>query len=353
MFIGRKSYRLLLLPLLVALSLAYSGCKKSKADPGSTPGPTLATEIYAAGTSGDNVTGLAMFWKNGTSTTLSNVSSSATAIAVSGNDIYITGSKIANVVYMAMYWKNNADGGTAVSSSGPALASGIALVGNDIYVSGYEGKGPTYVATYWKNGVAVHFGGTEQSMANTIKVVGKDVYVGGTEYLPGHFIGTIWKNGSPIRLTINTSSEVNDLAIVGNDVYAVGVDNGYIANVPNTANVATYWKNGIIHHLSDTHLSSASAIGVIGSDIYIVGRQYKNSRYYGTLWKNGKELSTLYAGPNDDTFFTSIAVFGKELYIGGYDGIAGAGSVWKWENDKFNTVFTTEPLAIINGIFVK
>ena len=347
MFIGRKSYRLFLLPLFAALSLAYTGCKKDKADPQSTP------EIYAAGTSGDNVTGLAMFWKNGNSSTLSNISSSATAIAVSGNDIYITGSKIANVDYMAMYWKNNADGGTAVSSSGPAFASGIALVGNDIYVSGYEGKGSTYVATYWKNGVAIQFGGTEQSVANTIKVVGEDVYVGGTEYLPGHFIGTIWKNGSPIRLSINTNSEVNDLAIVGNDVYAVGVDNGYIANVPNTANVATYWKNGIIYHLSDTHLSSASAIGVIGSDIYIVGWQTKNTRYYGTLWKNGQELSTLYAGPNDVTFFTSIAIYGKDLYIGGYDGIAGAGRVWKWENDKFNTVFTTEPLAIINGIFVK
>lgn len=158
MFIGRKSNRLLLIPLLAVLSFAYSSCKKGKADPGSTPGATLATEIYAAGTSGDNVTGLAKFWKNGTSSTLSNVSSSATAIAVSGNDIYITGSKIANGDYMAMYWKNNADGGTFVSSSGPALASGIALVGNDIYVSGYEGKGPTYVATYWKNGVAVHFG---------------------------------------------------------------------------------------------------------------------------------------------------------------------------------------------------
>ncbi len=57
-------------------------------------------------------------------------------------------------------------------------ASAIAISGNDVYISGFgfsASKGDT--AIYWKNGTATIMAGRGE--AHTIGVIGNDVYLGG------------------------------------------------------------------------------------------------------------------------------------------------------------------------------
>jgi len=109
---------------------------------------------------------VAKYWKNGVETILSPLSyhSSAEDIAISGSDVYIVGRINDSMGYsMAQIWKN----GIATILPEGTSATGIAVVGNDIYVSGTGLNGVTSVAKYWKNGVPVNLSNGEHNVFAT------------------------------------------------------------------------------------------------------------------------------------------------------------------------------------------
>jgi len=131
---------------------------------------SLLSEAYSIFTQGADVyvTGFvepqkgpreACYWKNGVQTKLSDTTSNseANAIYVQGTNTYIAGYTTSTPIgyTVATYWKNGIQ--TKIDSAYNSTASGIAVNGNDIYIAGTTllGNG----ATYWKNGVPVHLKG--------------------------------------------------------------------------------------------------------------------------------------------------------------------------------------------------
>jgi hypothetical protein len=155
--------------------------------------------VYVAGSYG----GDAVYWANQKVFFLSDLTSYATDIKVSGSDIYVTGDAVASSSIQAFYWKNGVP--TQLSTIG-GLANSIAIAGNDIYVAGYEYivDTPTdnSVATYWQNNIPHHLSdGTKPENATGIFVSGNDVYVSGFEGDGSLSIVKYWKNGVPVTLT--------------------------------------------------------------------------------------------------------------------------------------------------------
>jgi hypothetical protein len=117
-------------------------------------------DVYqCGGTSPDSLwnNSVVTFWKNGVATKWgdSNGYTIAQSIAVSGTDVYLAGSSghSLGTPPQAVYWKN----GTPTTLSGSTSeASGIAVLGNDVYVTGEINGKPGY----WLNGVPVILGST-------------------------------------------------------------------------------------------------------------------------------------------------------------------------------------------------
>jgi len=119
---------------------------------------------YVAGNQNNATVGLAMatIWKNGVATTLTAGTASvgvATAVFLAGTDVYVAGYEQEDYFgggpTFAKYWKNGVPIKLSTVSSS---ATGIAVFGNDVYVSGWENNGSYNIAKYWKNGVPVNLG---------------------------------------------------------------------------------------------------------------------------------------------------------------------------------------------------
>ena len=224
-------------------------------------------ELYSLAVSNNDIymTGwgtpsIATYWKNENpvellpaySPSTLNILSTATSIAVSGNDVYVSGSQYEQLSpaggwskVFAEYWKN----GNLVKltdGSKNTYTSSIAVSGTDVYVAGSDVEG---VAKYWKNGTLVNLtDGSTGATANSITVSGTDVYVAGTQwdgnliqYSNGYTvyhrnpIAKYWKNGQPVNLTDGSKwAEAKSIVVSGTDVYVAGFEGG----------VAKYWKNG-------------------------------------------------------------------------------------------------------------
>ncbi|MFL5788351.1 MAG: hypothetical protein ACJ748_09885 [Flavisolibacter sp.] len=141
-------------------------------------------DVYIAGTTGNNGT-IATYWKNGIPVLLeTSVESKANALLVSGNDVYVAGNYRNTVTTTdAVYWKNgirtslypgNSD--TLVTSTS---ATGIALSGNDVHITGYINS---IDCVYWKNGSMTRLNNpaaymNTSSNVNAIVVSDQNVYI--------------------------------------------------------------------------------------------------------------------------------------------------------------------------------
>jgi hypothetical protein len=130
------------------------------------------SDIYVAGSHG--------FWKNGEYTSLGDgYSNTLSSIFVNGTDIYAAGYIRKTQIGIAVYWKNGEE--TQLTDK-DSIANSIYVIDNDVYVAGNERKPVRYfnntvlnaegvwtegfwtdtyvnVATYWKNGIAVELPG--------------------------------------------------------------------------------------------------------------------------------------------------------------------------------------------------
>ncbi|HVW12902.1 MAG TPA: hypothetical protein VHB54_03720 [Mucilaginibacter sp.] len=259
--------------------------------------------------------GLAGYYKNGVfirATTDTLVSTSATAVTVSGNDVYVTGSEVTKQFPhgQAAYWKN---GVTHLLNYGLAtgeqtsVAYDLAVSGSDVYVIGvYTDPNAGHSSgIIWKNGVAhnLDFAGVN-TFAYGLAVNGPDIYISGTSTLTSannlNTTATLWKNDVPKRLTCTgfSASGLFGITISGTDVYVTGIT--YPA--PNATTTAVYWKNGVQHFLGSNAI--ASDIAVNGGYAYVVGTQlFGNPQVFPLVtqaiyWKN--DLSTFH---NTQNFF--------------------------------------------------
>ena len=200
------------------------GCGTSTTSPPSGTSSMLP-DVYVAGWQLNNAgVEVAMVWKNGVATSLTDGSSAAIAnsVAVSGADVYVSGTEFngSNGNGVAMLWKN----GVATALTNGTLNAGtgqVAVSGTDIYVaggwSGYDAQSNYIdVQGYWKDGIfvplltATNQGQNGAGAIGLIIVQGADVYVAGIEYKttttgPGTAVfmpvAMYWKDGTPVTLS--------------------------------------------------------------------------------------------------------------------------------------------------------
>lgn len=233
----------------------------------------------------------AMYWKNGTATTLSTATyAEANAIFVNGSDVYIAGAESSK----AVYWKNNVK---TTLGSNLSTATSVVVSGGDVYVAGYEQNASgVYIAKYWKNGTAVTLG-SNRSYAYAITIVGSDVYVAGAEMNnSGTYTARYWKNGTAVTLAANYSYAYA-ICANRNDVYLAGFE------VDATKAEAKYWKNGVAQSLTPN--DEALCIAMKDNDVYLAGN--------GKYWKN----NVVYSLPGYYSEGNAIAIFGDNVYISG------------------------------------
>jgi len=276
-------------------------------------------------------------WKNGQIVVLTDGTNTAyaTSLAKSGTDVYVTGQECNGPrnsyppsITIAKYWKN----GVAINLTDGKYDAGaysISISGDDVYIAGDEyilsSNGISiYVAKYWKNGVAVNLSdGSNDASAHAIVVVGSDVYVAGYDNKQA----VLWKNGTPTILSSGKTAAAHSLAVSGSDVYVAGTQLNAIANEQ-----AIYWKNGIPTSLTDgTTNVTANGIAISGNDVYVAGVERStiiSSNPVAKCWKNG-EVITLQTPKYSSSGVFSVAVFGSDVYLAGYDAIDG--SVY-WKN---------------------
>ncbi len=339
--------------LIIATLLTLSACKKSSSDDPRYTGVYVSGYIQSQ--SGSNI---AVYWKNGILTRLtdSSLNSYATAITVRGKDIYVAGLiRSYGGTPKAGYWKNGFF--TPLGNAGlQGWVSAIAVNNNnDVYVAGTT-TNQLYqaVPTYWKNGVPhvlTDSSGVATGRLTSLTLNGNDIFVAGTVISGNYDYPIYWKNDQAAYLTGEDFLNVNGIMILNTDIYAIGTS---------ITNGAVYWKDDFQTALSGNNFASdANAITSSGNDVYIVGAVYirsSNTRE-ATYWKNNIPVDI---GNIQNGTTTGIAVSGNDVYSSGsyfppetfdptenneYDGKA-----LYWKNN--NPVKLSNNVSMATGIFV-
>jgi hypothetical protein len=348
-----NSFRNQMIGLMILFCLVAYSCRKVKDTPKPDTGQQI--DVYVFGTAVTTtgppfiVTQLPVYYKNGVSYSLSNITAQSCgiyALAVINNDIYAPGFFNQSFVF----WKNTSQ--QPITNPDIAHISGMVTDGNNTYLS-FAAKTALPGATVGQTGgyalnnnTLFKFTGN----ANGIVSSGSDIYCYGDTAVatPGFspsYYATYYKNKIPVHLGDvkgNQESVITSMFISGNDVYA----SGYIFTynpvfVPPLVDTAVYWKNGVMTVLEakgyDAH---TTAIAVKGSDVYIAGyinngnwnaRQMDYRLAHATLWKNGQPV-TLSTGVFD-SFTNNIVLSGNDVYVGGTETIDSAMTLY-WKNGK-------------------
>ena len=159
-------------------------------------------DVYIAGSDDSG----SKLWKNGIATPINGVDA-PNAIYVSGNDIYIAGHSNNGTQDIAVIWKNGVST-NLTNGNNYADAKSVFVAGTDVYVTGFETTGPPMndiVAKIWKNGTPIILNSTD-AQGNAITVSDEVVYVAGNSNITSTGIGKLWKNG----LATDLSNGVNN-----------------------------------------------------------------------------------------------------------------------------------------------
>ncbi|KAF5060162.1 hypothetical protein DSECCO2_328650 [anaerobic digester metagenome] len=334
----------LLLSALLIIT-AFSGCSKDD----DTPMPIPKVE-YIAGqqlhSSGEFVASL---WTNGNQAFLTNgnFESSANNVFKLNNDIFVAGYERNSVSptdptemnKVAVYWKNGVMTEITDGSSN-AEANSIAVSGTDIYVVGTEYNTTTMRqnARLWKNGTSVPLhDGSNWSIGNDVAIKGNDVYVTGNETIGGTASAQLWKNGVRVDLPFTgSSSNAHRIIFDGNDIFIIG------AHSEGGITKACYWKNGTFHPVGFI-AGGGSYFAMDGlvknGELHLTGFGFEGTTAKPVYWQNGtaqKLAETNGAG-------YSLADIDNVITIAGILGEYPA----KWENAS--PVFT----GATQGLFFK
>lgn len=215
------------------------------------------SDVYVAGFN-NTVSGSAVYWKNGVASGLAGGSpfgiNDALDVFVSGTDVYTCGWGRNSGNMVALVWKNGQS--TSLSDgSTDAFAFSVHVSATDVYVGGWKDDAVTAASrpTLWKNGIATTLPTTSNTgIVRSVFVSGNDVYAAGSD----GSAAKIWKNGVGTALTNgSTFAGANAVFVSGNDVYVAGFESN------GTHTVAKLWKNGTAIPLTDGS-NDAGADGV-------------------------------------------------------------------------------------------
>jgi hypothetical protein len=299
---------------LVAVLPIFISCKKISLPPFKETNLGDPPAVIVVGKEFNGTNNVAKAWADGKEIDLSDGSNDASAnsVSISGNDTYVAGNDAGPV-----FWKN----GTENHLSDPSLSvndvHSIFTSGSRVLICGGEGK-----AAYWDNGVETILDQTDSfSSANAIMLHNNDIYIAGRR----GFNAVYWKNGTINYLThdaiqVSHIWHVNSITVFNGKVYEVGWVNQAGAVFP----LEAYWSDGAFNQFSNQHGPSNWGIlyDIITHDnsIYMAGmtdtstsRLYYNAAY----WKDDKLV--LLPNSAKNSFATSIAVKGNDIYVAGYE----------------------------------
>jgi len=252
----------------------------------------VGNDVYIAGnTLNSNFWDIPTYWKNGVPHVVGDATVSynsyTKAIAVDNNKVYVAGySYFSSECPTYCFGRTRASYFSLCDSISATSASGIALNGNDIIVTGAQTTDNTYRwSTFWKNDLTNAMPLTTPSGTSTfdeataVKLHGTDLFF--TGYTACGDYGCVptaklWKNNmnNVIEITDGTkAAKAYCVAFSGDTIYVGGYENNEAGK-----RVAKYWKiaNG---HISSRTLSDGTidtevdGIDVAGNDIFLIGTQ--------------------------------------------------------------------------------
>jgi hypothetical protein len=208
----------------------------------------------------------------------------------------------------------------------------------DVYVAGYESDG-TLVAKLWKNGAPQPLSDTANgSIATAVAVDGRDVYVAGCSSLGI----TVWKNGVAEAISGASEGCAEDITIVNGNVYVVGYESYH----------PMLWTNGVGQILPHDMSGRADARALVASetDVYVAGWTLVTTRtsptstfttQAATLWKNGEAI--VLSNPLWPAIAEGVALDGPDVYVSGFEAVAGFGVAQLWKNGVAQWQTSGEP----------
>ena len=295
--------------------LLFAACNDDNDDVINGGTHNTPANVYIAGVSN----GTATLWNNGQSTTFPDYTS-ATDIAVLGNDVYLLGSKDSQYCY----WK---EGQPETPTIVKGVGNTIAVSGNDVYMGGDDGD---KIPCYWRNGqktnLPMFIGSLFSATVMDIAVSESgDVYMAGWYLFGGDsgWVAAYWKNGDLFIFSQN-NRQIDEasiaIAISGNDVYVCGTTTS-----PDSGREAVYWKNGQQVVLAQN--AHTAGIAVSGKDVYVCG---SNSDGGAVYWKNGKQITL-----TQNATATGIAIYSNDVYVCGYTNAgSGISTAVYWKNGE-------------------
>ncbi len=320
---------------------------------------TINASVFTVGSITDQGTEVATLWINGEANAISDGITDAVAndVFVHGQDIYVVGYKDDpnNESYtIAMLWKNGVS--TELSDPGEetrAQATSIQVNGNDVYVGGYNFDMNTerYGGYLWLNGEKVVDAPPILSLCYN---EGEGLYVSGGYHEEDNPITTAFVSQFNFETSTNLTDGTSnawafDVFANGSDVYAAGSE--VIGNLE--VETAKLWLNGEETILGDDQqgFSYARSVEVIGSDVYVGGFQHNGIRYEGRVWKNGEPID--YSIGAAYTYVYDLAASGESLYAAGYFWNGGPNIPVLWKDGVSTELETNDNSGKVLGLFVK
>lgn len=306
-------------------------------------------DVYVVGA----VNGQAVVWKNSDPATPLTGGVEATGIVVVGTDVYICGRGFHSTTFnnVAMYWKN---GVQTVLSDGTndVRPNGIAVYGSDVYVTAQVGI-LGYESVYYLNGVA-HPLGTSATINRAWGVV---TGANGSFYIPGAREGfpSYWLNGtlqSRLPGGSNAYSIVKAMAIQGNHVYAVGNDYVSLAYMP------LYWKDGQVMTIGGIG-GEPKAVAVKANDDAVIAGTYGLSVdnvkiAYWPMLVPAEPPVTLSVGKSVSNVGIAVDQTADEIYVCGTDdenlSAGKKAKYWRISSSGASTPFTLHSNGTANAI---
>jgi len=221
-------------------------------------------------------------WKNGIATDFPS-DTYPKSVCVSGNDVYMAGGMDIGARYdVAVVWKNG-EATYLTDGTGDANAICVSVIGNDVYVLGndryFDGinNNEKYIKV-WKNNVLIYTIKTSDVLPASMYIDGSDVYVIGAT--GGN--ASVWKNG------IETVFGKGGMGI---SYYTTSISgnksNVYVAGYRNSGGVndgALLWTNGNVQLTPDAYFYS---VFVYNNDVYVAGTAKIASIWQPIIYKNG------------------------------------------------------------------
>lgn len=255
------------------------------------------------------------------------LSTTAKAVAVSGNDVYVGGLfSSAGGVPVSRIAKWDGSSWSALGSGVNGEVRAIAVIGTDIYAAGFfslAGGIPANNIAKWDGSNWSALGEGVNELILYLAVSGTDLYAGGFFTEAGGISANRiakWDGVSWSALGGGINNEVNAIAVSGNEVYAGGYFNDAGGNL--VAGLAK-WDGFNWSDLGGGVNGIARAIAVVGSDLYVGGVfTMAGGTVPGRIVRwDGSAWHSLGDGVNGSVF--SIQQAGNDLYVGGMFTTAG------------------------------